>query len=87
MPSVGELSILLDSGDHPRALVVTTRVEVVPFDQVGEEHAYLEGEGDRSLRHWRDVHQWFFTEYTAHGRDFAYDMPVVLERFKVLYQR
>lgn len=87
VPSVGELSIVVDSGGHPRALVVTTQVDVVPFDQVTAEHAYLEGEGDRSLRHWRDVHQWFFTEYAAHGRGFAYDMPVVLDRFKVLYQR
>lgn len=87
VPTIGEMSILLDSDGHPRALVVTTQVDVVPFEQVSAEHAYLEGEGDRSLRHWRDVHQWFFTEYAAHGRGFAYDMPVVLERFKVLYQR
>lgn len=87
LPSVGALSILLDGADRPRALIVTTHVEVRPFDQVDEEHAFLEGEGDRTLRYWRDVHQWFFTTYASHDRGFAFDMPIVLERFKVLYQR
>lgn len=87
LPSVGALSILLDGADHPRALIVTTHVEVRPFDQVDEEHAYLEGEGDRTLRHWRDVHQWVFTNVASHDRGFAFDMPLVLERFKVLYKR
>ncbi|MEX0428870.1 ASCH domain-containing protein [Nocardioides sp. DS6] len=87
VPSVGGLGIVLDGGGHPRALLATTRVDVVPFDEVGEEHAFLEGEGDRSLRYWREVHERFFTTYAAHGRGFSPTMPVVLERFAVLYQR
>lgn len=85
VPEVGNLSIVLDSQAHPRALVATTHVEVVPFDQVDEEHAYLEGEGDRSLAQWRDVHQRFFAEFTSHDRPVTADMPVVCERFIVLF--
>lgn len=85
IPTRGELSILLDGREHPRALIVTTEVEVRPFDEVGPEHAAAEGEGDRSLAHWREVHERFFTTYAAHGRGFAHDMPVVLESFKLLY--
>ena len=40
-----------DSGtDEPAACVIRdTKVSVVPFHQVSPEHAYKEGEGDRSL--------------------------------------
>jgi uncharacterized protein YhfF len=86
LPEVGSLSILVDGRGHPRALITITDVEVLPFDQVGEEHAFLEGEGDRSLTYWREVHERFFAEVATHGRGFQPDMPVVLERFKVVYQ-
>ncbi|NNG19917.1 ASCH domain-containing protein [Naumannella sp. ID2617S] len=84
LPEPGDLSIILDSRGHPRALIRTTEVAVVPFDRVGAEHAYAEGEGDRSLAHWREVHRRFFTEHAEHGRGFSEDMPVVLERFRTL---
>ena len=85
LPERGTLSIILDGSGRPRVLIETTDVEVVPFDRVSEEHARLEGEGDRSLAHWRDVHQRFFTSEAGHDRGFAADMPVVCERFRVLY--
>jgi uncharacterized protein YhfF len=84
LPEVGGLSILLDGQGHPRALVNTTAVAVVPFDEVGEEHARLEGEGDRSLTYWREAHERFFARVASRG--FEPDMPVVLERFEVVYQ-
>lgn len=84
LPEPGEMSIILDGRGHPRALVVTTEVRVVPFDQVDEGHAFAEGEGDRSLAYWRRVHRDFFMEHAAHDRGFVDDMPVVLEHFTVL---
>jgi uncharacterized protein YhfF len=84
IPAVGDLAILLDGGGHPRALLRTTQVDVVRFDKVSDEHAYAEGEGDRSLTHWRDVHEWFFKEYDHNLRGFAPNMLVVCERFEVL---
>ena len=86
LPEPGSLSIILDGRGHPRALIECTAVEVVPFDQVDAEHAYLEGEGDRSLEHWREVHQRFFTRVATHEHGFQPDMPVVCERFRVVYQ-
>lgn len=61
-------------------------MRVVRFEEVDEEHARLEGEGDLSLAHWRQVHRRFFSETGTHGRDFTDDMPVVLERFEVIYR-
>lgn len=85
LPEPGMLGILLDSAGEPRALIVTTEVSVVPFDEVDEEHARLEGEGDRSLEQWRVEHERFFTEHAAHDHGFSRDMPVVLERFAIVY--
>jgi uncharacterized protein YhfF len=84
LPEVGSLSILLDGRGHPRALISTTEVEVVPFDEVDEEHARLEGEGDLSVATWRTAHKQFFGQSSS--RAFEPDMPVVLERFAVVYQ-
>ncbi|QYJ04989.1 ASCH domain-containing protein [Nocardioides panacisoli] len=86
LPEVGTLGIVLDSAGRPQALLVTTEVTVVPFDEVDEEHARLEGEGDRSLAYWRQVHEEFFTDHATHGHGFRSDMPVVLERFEVLHR-
>ena len=87
LPQVGDLHIILDGAEHPRALIETMSVEVVPFDEVDAEHAQLEGEGDLSQEFWRDVHQRFFTEFATHDKGFSESMPVVLERFRVLYPR
>lgn len=86
LPEPGTLSILLDGSGHPRALIQATDVRVVPFDEVDEEHAHLEGEGDGSLAHWRTAHEEFFSRVATDERGFQPDMPVVLERFQVIYQ-
>ena len=84
LPEVGSLSILLDGRGHPRALISTTEVEVVPFDEVDEEHARLEGEGDLSVASWRPLTSG--SSRQGSSRAFEPDMPVVLERFSVVYQ-
>ena len=57
IPVVGDLSIVLDGAGAPRALLRTTKVDVVPFSAVTAEHARLEGEGDRTLATWRAEHE------------------------------
>ena len=85
LPEVGTLGIVVDGSGTPRALLVTTRVRVVPFDEVDAAHAAAEGEGDLSLHYWREVHERFFTDHASHDRGFRPDMPVVLEDFEVLH--
>ncbi len=85
LPTVGGLEIVLDGSGRPRALISTTAVSVVPFDEVTAEHARAEGEGDRSLAHWREVHEEFFRTYAAHERGFSSTMPVVCQSFSVLH--
>ncbi|WP_114856150.1 ASCH domain-containing protein [Brachybacterium sp. YJGR34] len=85
VPVVGELSIILDGSGTPRAVLEVTSLEVLPFDEVGEEHARAEGEGDRTLASWRRIHESF---WRAHGSEgFAPDMPVLCERFRLIHPR
>lgn len=89
LPHVGGLSIVTDGSERPRVLIMTTEVRVVPFGEVDAEHARLEGEGDRSLAHWREVHRRFFAEtaeFTGATTEVTDDLEVVLERFEVVWQ-
>lgn len=87
LPFVGKYNIVLDGDDMAKAIVVTTTVEIVPFDEVSAEHAFREGEGDRSLAHWRHVHEEFFTEeLQKYNGTFDLKMPVVCEGFQLVYR-
>jgi uncharacterized protein YhfF len=83
LPEVGELSIILDGRGLPRAILETTAVDIVGFDQVAAEHAHAEGEGDRTVEAWRTIHERFWREHGRRG--FADDMPVVCERFRLVF--
>ncbi|GAA1874794.1 ASCH domain-containing protein [Myceligenerans crystallogenes] len=85
LPEAGELSILLDGSGQPRALIRSTSVEILPFDEIDDDIAEAEGEGDATLESWRADHESFFRRYLSEGREFAPDMPIVVERFEVLY--
>jgi uncharacterized protein YhfF len=86
LPRVGDFSVITDWNDRSVCVIRTTSVEVVPFHAVTEEFAATEGEGDGSLRYWREAHQAAFTRgLSPIGREFAPDMAVVCERFEVVF--
>ncbi|MGF3056502.1 ASCH domain-containing protein [Microbacterium sp. YY-01] len=85
LPRPGDLSVILDGSGQPRGVIETTAVTVVPFVEVTAEHAFAEGEGDRSLAHWRRVHEQFWRTHAVSPRGFAPDMPVVCETFRLLF--
>ena len=56
------------------------------YDQFWREFAAIEGEGDGSLRCWRDEHEKFFArECKRLGRDPHPRMPIICEQFEVVY--
>jgi uncharacterized protein YhfF len=86
LPSVGYLSVVTDWQGAPLCIIETTHIEVVPFDSVSDGFAALEGEGDKTLRYWRDAHWQFFSrECRRIGREPDLQMPVLCEQFKVVY--
>ncbi len=86
IPRADVYSVVLDETGSPVAILQNTEVRVAPFDEVSAEHAFLEGEGDRTLAYWREVHWRFFAESCASiGREPHPKMPILLERFVVRY--
>jgi uncharacterized protein YhfF len=87
LPRPGDLSIVTNFSGDALCVIETRQVDVVPFDQVSAEFAATEGEGDGSLAYWRRAHEAFFgRECRRLGRQPAPDMPVVCERFEVVYR-
>lgn len=80
--------MILDSKDNAICIIQTKKVTIVPFYAVTAEHAHKEGEGDKSLDFWREVHEKFFTECLSEaGLKFTSDMKVVCEEFEVVYKQ
>ena len=86
LPQAGSFDVILDSQDQAVCIVEVTKVSVQPFHQVSADHAYKEGEGDKSLAYWRQVHEEVFTEWMSEaGLTFTPDSKVVLEEFRKVY--
>ncbi|MBO0421295.1 ASCH domain-containing protein [Enterococcus plantarum] len=87
LPEVGDYSVLLDGNDQAQAIICTRVVDILPYSQISEVHGYLEGEGDRTLQYWRNVHQPFFEqELQVYGLPFSEDMLIVYELFELVFQ-
>ena len=86
LPEVGEYSVIEDANENAVCIIQTVKVYTTTFDRVSEQHAFKEGEGDRSLDYWRKVHKEFFTEELQEvGLQFDEHMQVVCEEFEVVY--
>ena len=82
----GTFDIILDSQNQAVCIIEITKVSVEPFNQVSADHAFKEGEGDKSLAYWRKMHEDFFTEWLREaGLTFTPDSKVVLEEFRKVY--
>ena len=86
LPQEGSFDVVLDSQDQAVCIIEITKVSVQPFHQVSADHDFKEGEGDKSLAYWRQVHEEVFTEWMSEaGLNFTPDSKVVLEEFCKVY--
>lgn len=87
LPAPGDFSIVSLWSGEPLCVIETRAVEVLPFNEVGAAFAAAEGEGDGSLAYWREAHRRYFArECAGAGRAFDERMPVVCERFELVYR-
>ena len=87
LPNVGEYNIILYSENKAICVIQTTKVYIEEFRKISKEHAFKEGEGDKSLSYWRKCHKDFFTMCMAEvDKEFSEDMKVVCEEFKVVFK-
>ena len=88
LPKEGSFDVILDEKDQAVCIIEVTKVSILPFNEVAEDHAAKEGEGDLSLNYWRRVHEELFTEwYAEEGLTFTPQSKVVLEEFRVVYPK
>lgn len=86
LPQIGTYSVILDGNNQAVGIIQNVEVKVFPFDEVTEDIAIAEGEGDRSVEYWSDVHKEFFKrECQSIGESFSTKMEVVFERFELVY--
>lgn len=82
------LSIVTDFDGVPVCVIKTSEIRHLPFDEVDEQFAADEGEGDLSLEHWRRVHwDYFAREAETNGFEFDARSIVCCERFRLLFPR
>lgn len=69
----------------PLCVTQTKVVEIVPFNQIMVEHAYHEGEGNRSYEYWHNAHVKFFNaEFKSANKVFTDSSPIVCEVFELI---
>ena len=86
-PGPGTVTIVLDARGEPIGIVETTEIALRRYNEVDADFAREEGEGDLSLRFWREAHRNFFSRsLPAIGKEFREDMPLVCERFRLIYR-
>ena len=87
LPQAGDYSVILNSSEEAVCIIKTIKVYVTEFKNVSEEHAFKEGEGDRSLEYWRKVHESFLNnELASVNKEFDESTKVVCEEFEVVYK-
>jgi uncharacterized protein YhfF len=87
IPEKGLLTVVLDGHGGPLCIVETTEVSIRKYNEVDAEFAQAEGEGDFSLDYWRQAHRKFFSRTLPKiGKEFSEEMPLVCERFQVIYK-
>jgi uncharacterized protein YhfF len=86
IPQPGLLTIVLNGNGEPLCIVETVEVTLRKYNEVDADFAHAEGEGDFSLRYWREAHRQYFSRVLPKiDREFAEDMPLVCERFRLIY--
>jgi uncharacterized protein YhfF len=87
IPIIGTLTIVLDGAENPLCIIETTDVQLCSFIEVDAQFAYEEGEGDRTLRDWRQEHWKYFSRVLPKlGESPSLEMLLVCERFRVVHR-
>ena len=89
----GMLTVILDGSKRPRCVLETTSVDRTTYREVTADFARAEGEHEPAdlddssvLNHWRTGHWAFFARtLPLIGCEPSQDMPVLCERFRVIY--
>ncbi len=83
LPKVGDFMVVTDWEGKAKCIVKTTSVKLVPYFNIDEEFAKIEGEGDKSLDSWKKAHWEYYTrELAKFGKVPHESMIIVCEIFE-----
>lgn len=86
LPKVGDYSVLLWANGEAACVIQNYEVYIRTFECVSPFHAYAEGEGDRTLESWKDIHAKFFKpRLETLGKTLDGKSLIVCEQFFVEY--
>ncbi|MBQ8749274.1 MAG: ASCH domain-containing protein [Clostridia bacterium] len=78
-------SILTNWDNSQKILIKTTKRTILKFKDVSTEHAYKEGEDDRTLQSWLTRHKALFASMLAEkGKTFSDSTKIVCEEFRIV---
>jgi uncharacterized protein YhfF len=88
LPRVGSLSILENGQGEPVCVVETIWLEVVPFEKIDADFAAAYGEWGDTFPAWqRNTWKYYSKQCDLLERVPTLQMPLVCERFNVVYTR
>jgi len=86
LPKIGSFIVLTDWEGTAKCIVKTTSVKLKPLFSIDGDYAQLEGEGDKSLDHWKNIYWNYFTrELATFKRVPKESMIVVCVTFEKVY--
>ncbi len=84
-PVVGGYWVLTDSTQTPRAVMRTSDLKTLPFNEITEQETAVDGPALRRLEAWRSVHVAYFSrELKPRDKAFEETMPITMETFEVV---
>lgn len=87
-PAVGDLYVVTRFQGPAVLLYRITAIERVPFEGINHDHVQVEGPSARTVEVWRKIHwDYWGGLLRARGREPDMQMPVIFQRFEVLYPR
>jgi uncharacterized protein YhfF len=87
LPEPGEYSVVLNADGVPVCVTETVEATIRAFNEVDEQFAYDYGEGERTLEWWRKaLWNYYAADCARNGWEPSPEMPLVCQRFRVVYQ-
>lgn len=86
LPKIGDFLVITNWAEEAQCIIRITAMQLIPYFNINETNATLEGEGDKSLAHWEKVHWDYYTrELEAFERVPRDSMIIVFEEFERVF--
>lgn len=86
VPAAGDYFVFTDFDGRPRCAVMLTECRILAFGEVGPAETACESPAARDLAAWRDIHgRYWRRTLEAQGREFTEDLPLLFQRFRLVY--